>query len=155
MSDEITFKRADLGDGVIYEGEILNEARFVYGKYSFQGITYIGEFDENSDMAGMGKLTIKNGKNILVSIGIFKGKGTNGLPLLNGIGTRYMNGHLHQTGMFVDDNQHGYGTTYFEDGTKYEGEFAHGRLHGKGVLTKVDGKSFGVVYENGKAVSTK
>jgi hypothetical protein len=153
MADEITFKRVDLGDGVIFEGEILNGTRFVYGKYSAPKVTYIGEFDENSDMAGMGKLTLSPDGQTIVNIGTFRGKAANGLPLLNGIGEKYFNGRLLFVGMFVNGEQQGFGISYRDDGSKqYEGEFAHGRFHGKGVLTKEDGTTAKVEYENGKVV---
>jgi hypothetical protein len=154
MADEITFKRVDLGDGVVFEGEILNGTQFVYGKYSAPKVTYIGEFDKNSDMEGMGKLTlVPDGQTIIVKVGTFRGKGANGLPLLNGIGKEYFNGRLRFAGMYVDGEQHGFGVSYREDGSKqYEGKFAHGRFHGKGVLTKEDGTTVKVEYENGKTV---
>ncbi len=161
MDKKIEFKREDLGDGVIYEGEIENGSRFVFGKYSFQDISYIGEFNEESDMEGMGKLSIQvsdDGKR-MIHTGEFKGKGENGLPLLNGYGEVYFiesSGKIVKQfeGQFVDGKQHGQGKTYFEDGAIYTGEFEHGILHGKGTLLTSDGKILLVKYENGKAVET-
>jgi len=164
MAGEITFKRVDLGDGVVYEGEMENGKRFVFGKYSCPGLTYIGEFNENSDMEGMGKLTIETGGNIVVRVGTFKGVAQNGLPLLNGYGTLYTNipepeeaikangGTKYVEGKFVDSKQHGQGTIYYNDGGKYEGGFAHGRMHGKGIRTYADGTIASREYDNGKAI---
>jgi len=166
MAGEITFKRVDLGDGDFFEGEIENGKRFVFGKYSTQGITYIGEFNENSDMEGMGKLILetKNGK--MVHVGTFKGTTQNGLPQLNGYGAihsflnsaepeefKNLNGGIkYEEGKFVDNKLHGQGTIYYNDGGKYEGEFAGGRMHGKGIKTNADGTTASREYNNGRAI---
>lgn len=159
---EIEFKRVDLGNGVIYEGEIENGSRFVFGKYSFQQITYIGEYNEESDKEGIGKLTIDMGDKKVVTVGIFKGKAPNGLPMLNGYGATYFynfpvtsedtGGIKYQEGKYVNDELHGQGTTYYNNGGKYEGGFAHGRFHGKGVRTQADGTTTLREYDNGKVV---
>jgi len=160
---EIEFKRVDLGDGVVYEGEIENGTRFVYGKYSFQGITYIGEFNEESDMEGIGKLSIeKDGFVAMIKVGTFKGKAPNGLPLLNGYGAVYFffNGPRpkeigeikYQEGKCVNDEFHGQGTIHYNDGGKYEGGFSHGRMHGKGIRTNADGTTISREYDNGKFI---
>jgi hypothetical protein len=176
MADEITFKRIDLGDGDVYEGELLNGKHFAFGKYSFpNGATYIGEFDKNSDVAGMGRLTIEHSGITHVHSGTFKGKSPNGVPLLNGIGAKYVNGSLFQTGMFVDGELNGFGSEYFENGRLYKtGMFVDGKLHGygisyssvgkfegqhvqgrysKGVFTDADGTSFTVEFKEGILVS--
>jgi len=163
MAGEITFKRVDLGDGVVYEGEIEDGKRFVFGKYSFQVVTYIGEFNHESGMEGMGKLTLEKKDGKMIYVGTFKGAAPNGLPLLNGYGARHflniaepeefknLNGGIkYDEGKFVDDELHGQGAIYYNDGSKYEGGFAHGRMHGKGTVTKADGTTFSVEYDNGK-----
>jgi len=165
MPGEITFKRVDLGDGVIYEGEIENGDRFVFGKYSFQGITYIGEFSQDSDMEGMGKLTVETKDGKMVFIGTFKGTTQNGLPQLNGYGAKHyflniafpkkfegMPGIKYEEGKFVDGELHGQGILHYEDGGKYEGGFAQGRMHGKGIRTDADGTTTAREYNNGRAL---
>jgi len=169
MAGEITFKREELGNGFVYEGEIENGKRFVFGKFSGPGITYIGEFNQNSDMEGMGKLTLETEDGEIVKVGTFKGTSQNGLPLLNGFGVIHYfwnsakqeeieklfgkgGGVKYQEGKFVDDEQHGQGATYHNDGGKYEGEFAHNRMHGKGIITNPDGTTFPIEYNNGKAI---
>jgi len=162
MAMEIEFKRVDLGDGVVYEGEIENGKRFVFGKYSFQKITYIGEFNEESDMEGIGKLSIETEEVKIVYVGTFKGKGPNGLPLLNGYGATYMffNGPRpkeigelkYEEGKYVDNQLHGQGIMYYNDGGKYEGEFAYGKMHGKGIRTYADGTTTPREYDNGRSI---
>jgi hypothetical protein len=163
MADEITFKRVDLGDGHIYEGEFLNGKHFVFGKYSFpDGVTYIGEFDENSDMAGMGRLTDERSEMPHVDIGTFKGKSPNGRLLLNGIGATYIKGSLFRTGMFVDSELNGFGSEYLNGQLYKTGMFVDGKLNGfgseygieSGRLIKtgmfVDGKlhGYGISYSS-------
>jgi len=171
MNKEIEFKRVDLGDGVVYEGEIENGTRFVFGKYSLPNITYIGEFNEESDMEGIGKLTTEYTDGLftsIVNVGTFKGKTPNGFPLLNGYGADYyflnsnspdfekateLNGGIkYQEGKFVDGNLHGQGTIYYNDGGKYEGGVAHGKMHGKGRKTQADGTTVLREYDNGRAL---
>jgi hypothetical protein len=163
MSKEIEFKRADLGDGVVYEGEIENGSRFVFGKYSFQKITYIGEYNEESDMEGIGKLSVETEKAKIIHIGTFKGKGSNGLPLLNGYGSTQIifNGPTpkdigdikYEEGKYVDNELHGQGTIHYNDGGKYEGGFSHGQMHGKGIRTQADGTTTSREYDNGRSIS--
>jgi len=163
MAEEITFKREELGDGVVYEGELDNEGRFVYGKYSCPGLTYIGEFNQNSDIEGMGKLTVETENGQIVYVGTFKGAAQNGLPQLNGYGAIHyflnvalpeefkgMAGIKYEEGKFVNSSLHGQGTIHYEDGGKYEGEFDHGRMHGKGIKTDADGTITSREYNNGK-----
>lgn len=163
MANEIEFKRIDLGDGVVYEGEIGNGNRFIFGKYSFQKITYIGEYNQESEMEGIGKLSLENGGAKIIRIGTFKGKQPNGLPFLNGYGVTHffnipqskemaeLNGGIKcEEGKYVNNQLHGQGTIYYNDGSKYEGGFAHGKMHGKGIRTQVDGTTISREYDNGK-----
>ncbi|MCL2186139.1 MAG: hypothetical protein FWB86_09855 [Treponema sp.] len=159
---KIEFKRVDLGDGVVYEGEIENGKRFVFGKYSQGTVTYIGEFNEESDMEGIGKLTLDNEELQLVSVGTFKGIGSNGLPILNGYGAIYyffkgpkpkeVGDIKFEEGKFVDGQLHGQGIIHYDDGGKYEGGFANGRMHGKGIRTNADGITTSREYDNGKFI---
>jgi len=166
MSDDFEFKRVDLGNGVIYEGEIENGNRFVFGKYSLPNITYIGEFNEESDMEGIGKLSITTKDGKIIRSGIFKGKAPNGLPLLNGSGTTYyflsnipkemleLNGGIkYEEGLYLNNQLHGQAAIYYNDGSKYEGEFSHGKMHGKGKKINSDGSIITREYDNGRAIS--
>ena len=166
MATEIEFKRVDLGDDVVFEGEIEDGNRFVFGKYSFQSITYIGEFNKESEMEGFGKLSIETNDVKIIYVGTFKGKGSNGLPLLNGHGTTYYfysstapkeltelsGGVKYEEGKFVDNKLHGQGTLYYNDGSKYEGGFVHRKMHGKGIFTGTDGKTSIREYDNGRSI---
>jgi len=164
MAEGITFERVDLGEGVVYEGEIENGETFLFGKCSFQGCTYIGEFNQNR-MEGIGKMTLENENGKIVSVGTFKSSPQNGMPQLNGYGNVHFfvnnepeefikanGGTKSHEGQFVDGELHGQGTIYYKDGGKYEGGFVHGRMHGKGIRTKADGTSVSREYNNGRAL---
>jgi len=135
-------KKVTYDNGVIYEGEFVNDNMHGKGKYTFiNGNIYEGEF-VNNKMHGKGKYTYVNGSTE-------EGEFENG-EFVRGKYT-FDNGAIYE-GEVVNNKMHGKGKYTYADGDYEEGNFVDSKLNGKGK--KISGDD-GEDIEEGDFVNGK
>ena len=119
---EFTIKKYDNGN---YEGEIKNDMKEGYGKYTTDdGTYYIGQFSHDL-RHGKGADYYQN--NSIMHEGDFEN------DVLDGNGKFYDIDGSYYIGQFSNWMKHGKGTEYYPDGKiKYEGNYVNGKREGKG-----------------------
>ena len=127
----------------------------IKNKQNDDKIFYHGDFNQNNEREGIGKMVIINSKNERIyyhglwqkdelingviyypNNSIYKGEIKN--LLKNGKG-EYLTETETYNGDFKDDQKEGKGLLTYKDGTEYNGEFKKNKLNGKGEITWPDG----------------
>ena len=103
------------------------------------GNIYAGNWNENVEMEGYGKLFLKNDG--VLAEGVWKGG-----VLTNGR-IYFPNGDIYE-GSVENSTFEGKGTLYFSDGVVYKGEFRAGERSGSGIQTYPDGSIYDGQFEN-------
>ena len=126
---EFTIKKYENGN---YEGEIKNNKKEGYGKYTTNdGTYYIGQFS-NDLRHGKGADYYQN--NSIMHEGDFV------KDELNGNGVFYDTNGSYYIGQFSNWMKHGKGTEYYpDDKVKYEGDYKNGKREGKGKYIDENG----------------
>jgi len=127
---KIIYKKGDYhGEGVVYEGDIVNGVPHGKGKMIYtNGKIYEGDF-VNDREKGKCKVTFPNGD-------IFEGE----YDVTPGVGKYiYKNGDIWE-GKAFSGGPHGKGKMRYADGSIYEGEMEDGKKQGKGTMTYPDGR---------------
>lgn len=132
----------------------INESPYDVSKYSTNskvynakpvqfknGNIYAGNWNENVEMEGYGKLYLK--KDNILAEGVWKGgMMTNGRIY-------FPNGDIYE-GNIENSTFEGKGTLYFADGVVYKGDFKAGERSGEGVQTYPDGSIYTGQFEYDK-----
>jgi hypothetical protein len=113
-------------DNSIFRGDVTKNKLEGYGFFKCAAFTYEGFF-KNSARNGEGTLKNPDGKIE------YKGNWKNGLR--DGYGVRYyLDGSMYK-GQFKDNKKYGYGTEIYSNYDKYEGYFENDMRHGEGTYT--------------------
>lgn len=152
-------------DGSVYTGDVLDGKRVGWGKYTFSGGVYEGEW-ANDVFHGHGKLTASDNSYTYegdFADALFHGHGR--MTWANGyiydgdwqLGKRagqgkliFPNGKSSYTGSFVDGRFHGMGRFTLWDGEYYEGEFQEDKSPVYGRRIYSDGKVYEGQLQDGR-----
>ena len=113
--------------------------RAIIKKLNEAGARYEGEFNENNDRHGKGRVVYIDGT-------YYEGQWFNGKR--EGWGEqRYSDGTLYK-GEWKNDHKEGFGKIYYPNGNVVSASFKNDLRHGKGSFESPDGKRTDCVYYN-------